>query len=263
MSPQKGAVEIYAFTRGRFKVGQKLTLPKGVTATLLSRNEEGVARLALTGFSAEGPCSELWGWLEEAGQTPLPPYIKRAPDDDDRERYQTVYAATPGAVAAPTAGLHFTPELLEALKAKGVEVHTLSLIVGPGTFAPVKAERIEDHHMHTERFFVPEETQRAVRSGKPVVAVGTTVVRALESWVRAPERRDTDIFITPGFEFQLIDGLITNFHLPQSTLLMLVSAFAGYELTLNSYKRAVEEGMTFYSYGDASLYRRPSGRWAR
>ena len=260
------AVYLRAFTRGRLKPGQRLSLPLGVSGVMVERDAEGVALLALEGLEPSAPSDPhgaLWAWLEQAGQTPLPPYIKRAPDDDDRERYQTVYAKTPGAVAAPTAGLHFTPELLQALQDKGVEVHTLSLIVGPGTFAPVKAERIEDHHMHTERYHVPERTAQAVRSGRPVVAVGTTVVRALESWAHDPSASETSIFITPGYPFQLIDGLITTFHLPQSTLLMLVSAFAGYEVALKSYERAVEEGMRFYSYGDASVFRRPDGRWAR
>jgi S-adenosylmethionine:tRNA ribosyltransferase-isomerase len=228
-----------------------------VSARLESRDEQGVALMSLEGLE------ELWSWLEEAGQMPLPPYIKRTADEDDLDRYQTVYAQAPGAVAAPTAGLHFTPELLSALQTKGVELHRLSLLVGPGTFAPVKVDRIEDHHMHTERYHIPESTKRAISTGRPVVAVGTTVVRALESYARDPSQESTDIFITPGYDFQIVDGLITNFHLPQSTLLMLVSAFAGYKLTMESYRRAVEERMRFYSYGDASLYLRPSGRWAR
>jgi len=253
----EGLQRIRAFTRGRLKPGQRVKLPLGVSARLESRDEQGVALMSLEGLE------ELWSWLEEAGQMPLPPYIKRTPDDEDLDRYQTVYAQAPGAVAAPTAGLHFTPELLSALQAKGVELHSLSLLVGPGTFAPVKVERIEDHHMHTERYHIPERTRRALSAGRPVIAVGTTVVRALESYARDPSQESTDIFITPGYEFQIVDGLITNFHLPQSTLLMLVSAFAGYELTMASYRRAVQERMRFYSYGDASLYRRPSGRWAR
>lgn len=254
---QGGALTIRAFTKGRLKVGQQVTLGADATATLLSRDELGVATLKLDGVE------ELWSWLEAAGQMPLPPYIKRSPDAEDLDRYQTVYAKAPGAVAAPTAGLHFTPELLEALRAKGVELLSLSLLVGPGTFAPVKVSRIEEHHMHTERYYIPDETKRALRSGRPVVAVGTTVVRALESYALRPDEDSTDIFITPGYELQIVDGLITNFHLPQSTLLMLVSAFAGYELTMESYRRAVGERMRFYSYGDASLYRRPGGRWAQ
>ena len=256
-TPDGSGLTIRAFTRGRLKLGQAVHLDGEVTATLLSRDEQGVATLKLEGVE------ELWSWLEGAGQMPLPPYIKRSPDAEDLDRYQTVYAQAPGAVAAPTAGLHFTPELLASLQAKGVTLLSLSLLVGPGTFAPVKVDRIEEHHMHTERYHIPEETKRALKSGRPVVAVGTTVVRALESYAQRPEDDRTDIFITPGYEFQVVDGLLTNFHLPQSTLLMLVSAFAGYELTMESYRRAVEERMHFYSYGDASLYRRPKGRWAR
>jgi len=256
-APDGSGLTIRAFTKGRLKVGQAVHLEGKATATLLSRDAQGVATLRLDGVE------ELWSWLEDAGQMPLPPYIKRTPDAEDLDRYQTVYAQAPGAVAAPTAGLHFTPELLASLQAKGVTLLSLSLLVGPGTFAPVKVDRIEEHHMHTERYHIPEETKRALKSGRPVVAVGTTVVRALESYAQRPEDDRTDIFITPGYEFQIVDGLLTNFHLPQSTLLMLVSAFAGYELTMESYRRAVEERMYFYSYGDASLYRRPQGRWVR
>ncbi|MBM4290352.1 MAG: tRNA preQ1(34) S-adenosylmethionine ribosyltransferase-isomerase QueA [Deltaproteobacteria bacterium] len=276
-----GGLHIRALTRGRLQPGQPVSLPLGVTARLVAREEGGVARLSLEGgaLAAEGSAEQgaaeqgaaerlaaLWGWLEQAGQLPLPPYITRAPDDLDRERYQTVYASAPGAVAAPTAGLHFTAELLDALRAKGVEVHTLTLVVGPGTFAPVKASRVEEHVMHTERYAVPAATReavdRAAREGRAVVAVGTTVVRALESCAADPRADRTQIFITPGYRFRVIDGLITNFHLPKSTLLMLVSAFAGHDVTLRAYARAVAEGLRFYSYGDASLFRRPGGRWA-
>lgn len=248
---------IRAFTKGRLKIGQTVTFKSNVNATLLARDEQGVATLQLDGVT------DLWSWLEQAGQIPLPPYIKRTPDAEDLDRYQTVYAKAPGAVAAPTAGLHFTPSILNALQAKGVKLLSLSLLVGPGTFAPVKVSRIEDHHMHTERYYIPDETKQALTTGRPVIAVGTTVVRALESYAQRPEDDRTDIFITPGYDFQIVDGLITNFHLPQSTLLMLVSAFAGYKLVMESYQRAVQEQMRFYSYGDASLYRRPQGRWNR
>ena len=273
-APPHHHLRIRALTRGKLTPEQLIHLPLGVVARFLGREEGGAALLSLEGgpLSASGAQRDeaarleaLWGWLEEAGQLPLPPYITRAPDDLDRERYQTVYASAPGAVAAPTAGLHFTPELLDALRAKGVEIHTLTLVVGPGTFAPVKVSRVEDHFMHTERYVIPPATQEAIaraeREGRAVVAVGTTVVRALESYAADPRADRTNIFITPGYAFRVIDGLITNFHLPKSTLLMLVSAFAGYEVTRRAYARAVEEGMRFYSYGDASVFRRPGGRW--
>ena len=275
---QEGAAPLHirSFTRGKLTPGAPVELPLGVVARLVRREEGGVALMSLEGgaFAALGGrraadpelLAALWGWLEEAGQLPLPPYISRAPDDLDRDRYQTVYASAPGAVAAPTAGLHITSGFLEEARAKGVEVQAVTLVVGAGTFAPVKAARLEEHVMHTERFVVPPATREAVararREGRPIVAVGTTVVRALESYAADPRADRTSIFITPGYEFQLVDGLITNFHLPKSTLLMLVSAFAGYEVTMRAYARAVEEGMRFYSYGDASVFRRPGGRWA-
>jgi S-adenosylmethionine:tRNA ribosyltransferase-isomerase len=185
----------------------------------------------------------------ERGEIPLPPYISRAagPTGRDAERYQTVYAREPGAVAAPTAGLHFTPEILSQLA-----IYPLTLHVGPGTFAPVRAERIDDHAMHRERYHIPDATFEAVVSGRPVVAVGTTVVRALES-AGGPGPGETDLFITPGYAFRRVDLLVTNFHLPRSTLLMLVCAFAGRERVLDAYRHAVTSGYRFFSYGDAML----------
>ena len=200
--------------------------------------------------------------FERVGHVPLPPYVERSDRSDDVERYQTVYAAHPGAVAAPTAGLHFTPELLTELGSRGVQRAALTLHVGPGTFQPVKAERVEEHRMHAERFVLPEATAEAVRrtraAGKRVVAVGTTVVRVLESCVapdgevRAREGA-TDLFLVPGARFRAVDALLTNFHLPRSTLLMLVCAFAGRERVLRLYREAIERGYRFYSYGDALL----------
>jgi S-adenosylmethionine:tRNA ribosyltransferase-isomerase len=182
----------------------------------------------------------------------LPPYIARAsgPTAADVERYQTVYAREPGAVAAPTAGLHFSPELLARF-----DVHRITLHVGPGTFAPVRSDRIDDHRMHRERYHVPESTFEVVRSGRPVVAVGTTVVRALESAVR-PGPGETELFITPGHRFRVVDALITNFHLPRSTLLMLVCAFAARDRVMAAYRHAIAGGYRFYSYGDAMLLER-------
>ena len=207
--------------------------------------------------------------LEEVGHMPLPPYIDRPDEDADKERYQTVYNAKPGAVAAPTAGLHFDDELMAALKAKGVNFAFVTLHVGAGTFQPVRVDNINDHHMHAEYVEVPEEVVAAINetkaNGKRVVAVGTTSVRSLESAAQDAKQKgtelkpffgDTEIFIYPGYEYQLIDVLITNFHLPESTLIMLVSAFAGYEHTMNAYKQAVENKYRFFSYGDSMFITR-------
>lgn len=190
--------------------------------------------------------------LDRLGHIPLPPYIHRPDDAADRERYQTVFARTPGAIAAPTAGLHFSKEILQELRTAWVTLH-----VGIGTFKPVSAERIEDHRMDRERYEVSEETAEAIRrtkeSGGRIVAVGTTVVRTLESSGGEAGNGSTELFITPGYRFKVVDVLLTNFHLPRSTLLMLVSAFAGRERVLAAYEEAIREGYRFYSYGDAML----------
>lgn len=200
--------------------------------------------------------------LNAAGHMPLPPYIDRPDEDADRELYQTVYADRPGAVAAPTAGLHFDEPLLEKLRAKGVEMAFVTLHVGAGTFQPVRVETIENHVMHAEYAEVPQEVVDAVLAckarGNRVIAVGTTSVRSLESAAAASQDRliapffdDTQIFIYPGYHYQVIDALITNFHLPESTLIMLVSAFAGYRNTMTAYREAVAQRYRFFSYGDA------------
>ncbi|AXH62699.1 MULTISPECIES: tRNA preQ1(34) S-adenosylmethionine ribosyltransferase-isomerase QueA [Providencia] len=200
--------------------------------------------------------------LNQIGHMPLPPYIDRPDEESDKELYQTVYSEKPGAVAAPTAGLHFDEPLLEALRQKGVEMAFVTLHVGAGTFQPVRVDTIEDHIMHSEYAEVPQEVVDAVLAckarGNRVIAVGTTSVRSLESAAKvsqgaliAPFFDDTQIFIYPGYEYQVIDALITNFHLPESTLIMLVSAFAGYKNTMNAYKEAVEQKYRFFSYGDA------------
>jgi S-adenosylmethionine:tRNA ribosyltransferase-isomerase len=196
---------------------------------------------------------------------PVPPYIRRSAGDPrenaDRERYQTSFARSPGAVAAPTAGLHFTAGLLETIRERGVAIEMLTLHVGPGTFQPVRVERVEDHHLQAERFIIPEAVSRAVgdarRRGGRIVAVGTTVTRALESratddpaGVAAGQGR-CDLFIYPGYAFRVVDAMVTNFHLPRSTLLMLVSAFAGRQHVMAAYAEAIERGYRFYSYGDA------------
>jgi len=238
----------------RPREGARLTLP-GAEAELLERVGETTWRLKLWGVD------HLWRWLEGAGQLPLPPYVSRAADASDADRYQTVFARAPGAVAAPTAGLHLTPAHLDALRAKGVQVCAVTLHVGLGTFMPVRTDNLETHVMHEEAFEVPEETRAAMASGRPVVAVGTTVVRALESFAREPSATRTRIFIRPGFDFRLVDGLVTNFHLPESTLLMLVSAFVGRERILAAYRHAVAREYRFFSYGDAMLLHRTGGRW--
>ncbi len=195
----------------------------------------------------------LWEFLDRAGELPLPPYIEHAPDARDRERYQTVFARERGAVAAPTAGLHFTPRLIQALKEKKIFFSYITLHVGPGTFLPVRARRTEEHRMHSERYFVPEETARAIEQAERVIAVGTTSLRTLEASQGRAGPGATDLFITPGYEFRVVDGLLTNFHLPKSTLLMLVSAFAGLERIKAAYTEAVRERYRFFSYGDAML----------
>ncbi|WP_233419054.1 tRNA preQ1(34) S-adenosylmethionine ribosyltransferase-isomerase QueA, partial [Aggregatibacter actinomycetemcomitans] len=208
----------------------------------------------------------LFDVLQKIGHMPLPPYIDRPDEEADQERYQTVYNKVPGAVAAPTAGLHFDDELLTKLKAKGVNFTFVTLHVGAGTFQPVRVENIEDHVMHAEYVEVPQEVCDAIlatqKAGKRVIAVGTTSVRSIESAALAAEEKksavliepyfsDTSIFIYPGKSFRVVDCLITNFHLPESTLIMLVSAFAGFSYTMNAYKSAVENRYRFFSYGDA------------
>lgn len=208
------------------------------------------------------PVADFFGTVERLGHMPLPPYIHREDRAGDRERYQTVYARERGSVAAPTAGLHFTPEILAEIRASGVEIATVTLHVGLGTFQPVRVERVEDVHLHAERYTISGETAAALnvaqREGRRVVAAGTTTVRTLEHCARggtafAPHSGSTSIFISPGFEFRVVGALLTNFHLPQSTLLMLVSAFAGREKVLAAYRHAVEAGYRFFSYGDCML----------
>lgn len=254
---------------GRLRAGERLDLEGGALhARLLerARNPDG----SLAGewwLMLEGP-ADAEVLLERHGRVPLPPYIRRARGDasehaSDRDEYQTVYAREPGAVAAPTAGLHFTPELLAALEARGIERASVTLHVGQGTFQPVAVEDVARHRMHAERYELPEATARAVAAararGGRVVAVGTTSVRVLESCAGEggelhAGRGETALFLVPGARFRVVDALLTNFHLPQSTLLMLVSAFAGRERVLRLYAEAIERGYRFYSFGDAQLY---------
>jgi S-adenosylmethionine:tRNA ribosyltransferase-isomerase len=194
--------------------------------------------------------------LERHGNVPLPPYITHAPDAEDAERYQTVYARNAGAVAAPTAGLHFDDPMLNGFLKKGVTLARLTLHVGFGTFQPVRTDDVESHKMHSERYSIPPQTTSVIE-GKRVLAVGTTTLRALEAWAQKGKRQgETDLFITPGFRFSVVDRLLTNFHLPKSTLLMLVSAFAGRDKILHAYRHAVEKRYRFFSYGDAMLIER-------
>ena len=205
--------------------------------------------------------SDIFAILEQYGHLPLPPYIDRAADAYDETRYQTVFAREPGAVAAPTAGLHFDEELLDRLEQKGIRTAYLTLHVGAGTFQPVRSENLSEHKMHTEWYTILQETVDAVRAakaaGRKVVAVGTTSLRALESASRTGQlvagSNETDLFITPGYRFRTVDHLVTNFHLPKSTLLMLVSAFAGYERIRKAYAHAIAQRYRFFSYGDAML----------
>ncbi|PJI50816.1 MAG: tRNA preQ1(34) S-adenosylmethionine ribosyltransferase-isomerase QueA [Pseudomonas sp.] len=242
------------------KPGSKILIDGGGEAQMLQRHDA----LFELGFS-----EEVLPLLDRVGHMPLPPYIDRPDEDADRERYQTVYAERAGAVAAPTAGLHFDEALLESIRGKGVDTAFVTLHVGAGTFQPVRVERIEDHHMHNEWLEVSQDVVDAVAAckarGGRVVAVGTTSVRSLESAARdgvlKPFSGDTDIFIFPGRPFHVVDALVTNFHLPESTLLMLVSAFAGYPETMAAYAAAVEQGYRFFSYGDAMfITRNPAPR---
>ncbi len=247
----------------RLRVGTELDFGGRLTATVLEQGEEGLVQVRL---DCDG---ELLEALEEVGLTPLPPYIRRPHQEEDtaheqvdRQRYQTVYAETPGAVAAPTAGLHFTSEMLSVLEAQGVAVARLTLHVGLGTFRPVTVERVAEHRMHGEYYWVGEAAAALINQrravGGRVLAVGTTVTRTLETVADEQGRVHagegwSEIFLYPGYRFRAVDMLLTNFHLPRSTLLMLVSAFAGRELVLAAYAAAVEERYRFYSYGDCML----------
>jgi S-adenosylmethionine:tRNA ribosyltransferase-isomerase len=252
----------------KMQLGERVLFGDGeLVAEVIGRGEYGMRRLRLT---SQGDVHEA---IERLGHIPLPPYIARSDEPDDRERYQTIFAERPGAVAAPTAGFHFSPAILDQIKRRGIEIIAITLDVGLGTFQPIREEEIERHHMHAEQYEISEHAAAAIcnarRDSRPILAVGTTVVRALEdaaaksaarqgtkSGSKHPElllepgRAEADIFIKPGHHFRMVDQLLTNFHLPESTLLVLVSAFAGRELILRSYRHAVETGYRFYSYGD-------------
>ncbi|MFZ2172251.1 MAG: tRNA preQ1(34) S-adenosylmethionine ribosyltransferase-isomerase QueA [Methylococcaceae bacterium] len=215
-------------------------------------------------FQLEFAEANLFALLDQIGHIPLPPYITRADDESDLTRYQTVFAREAGAVAAPTAGLHFDLAMMNKIKAKGMQTAFVTLHVGSGTFQPVRVENLSEHLMHKEYFAVPKATVDAVRKarerGGRVIAIGTTAVRALESASKSgqlePGVGDTDLFITPGYQFRSVDAMLTNFHLPESTLLMLVSAFAGYDSIMNAYQHAIKQSYRFFSYGDAMFLSR-------
>jgi S-adenosylmethionine:tRNA ribosyltransferase-isomerase len=262
-SPGDEVWEVLARPARRLDDGARVTFGDGrLSAEVVSATGDGAGRVVR--FHAEGDFRKL---LEEFGRMPLPPYIRRDSDDlaardEDRERYQTVYAAASGAIAAPTAGLHFTPQVFEALRARGVSVAEVTLHVGYGTFAPVRAEELGAHRVASERFEIGEAAAALVNEtrarGGRVVAVGTTTVRALESAADeggrvAAGRGETGLTILPGYEFRAVDAMLTNFHLPRSSLLVLVSAFAGRELALAAYRHAVAARYRFYSYGDCML----------
>ncbi|THJ12025.1 MAG: tRNA preQ1(34) S-adenosylmethionine ribosyltransferase-isomerase QueA [Nitrospira sp. CG24C] len=241
--------------KGTFRPGQIIEMGAEASAVVIER---GAIR---TTVRVESPIP-LSQWLRQYGRMPLPPYLKRAPTDQDREWYQTLFALHEGAIAAPTAGLHFTPELLVRLRQSGIGLTAVTLHVGVGTFKPVTVDQIEDHQMGAEWVEVGAEAVRSIEqaraAGGRIVSVGTTVIRALETAARAdgqirPYCGETDIFMTPGFSFKVVDALLTNFHLPRTTLLMLVSALAGTELLRQAYADAVRERYRFYSYGDAML----------
>jgi len=250
--------------KGALRIGQVLTVDADPDVELVvatERDDRGAVGLAVP-TARDG---SVFAFLDRCGELPLPPYIARAagPSTDDRTRYQTMFARTPGAVAAPTAGLHMTPAVVDAITARGGTVVPLTLHVGLGTFAPIRVDELARHAMHTERFDIPAATAALVASGRPIVAIGTTVVRALESAARGTREvaagpGSTALFIRPGigYRFRIVDALVTNFHLPESTLLMLVTAFGGYQRVMDAYRHAVAAGYRFFSYGDAMLLQR-------
>lgn len=259
LTRQRDALEWEAWSKParRLRAGDRLVFSDELTAEVVAK-EEGRVRLV---FSIAGGEPQFRRELERIGEAPLPPYIHAGPGREEAlETYQTVYADEPGAVAAPTAGLHFSREILDRIVERGTEIVRLTLHVGPGTFKPVEVEEIGEHRMDTELYRITEDAairlNHAIETGRRIVAVGTTSVRALEAAAREGEgliaagERETDLFITPGFEFRVVDAMLTNFHLPESTLLMLVSAFAGIDTIRRGYREAIEQGYLFYSFGD-------------
>jgi S-adenosylmethionine:tRNA ribosyltransferase-isomerase len=255
---QSGIWETLARPARRLSIGKRIHFGEKLTAEVLEKTTEG---RCVVRFEAIGDFDEV---LEEVGKTPLPPYIKREKDalDRDRERYQTIFASERGAIAAPTAGLHFTPEVVNRIREAGAEVAEITLHVGYGTFEPVRVSRLSEHSVMPENCSISTETAEKLNqikaNGGRIIAIGTTTTRALESSVSndgliTPGQRLANLTITPGYRFRAIDGLLTNFHLPQSSLLVLVSTFAGHDLIMNSYRHAVSAKYRFYSYGDCML----------
>ena len=253
----------------KMRVGERIVFGEGeLEAEVVGRGDYGVRRVRFSGGA------RLLETIERLGHVPLPPYIDRPDEPADHERYQTIFARKNGAVAAPTAGLHFTPQILDRLRARGIEVCEITLQVGLGTFQPIHCENLEDHRMHSEAYEIPESTARKIeearRQAQPILAVGTTVVRALEDAAQKaagsgrreeqnvrlkPGQATADLFIFPGHRFRIVDQLLTNFHLPRSSLLAMVAAFAGREFILRTYEHAIGERYRFYSYGDCMLIR--------
>ena len=232
----------------KMRVGERIRFAEGLEGEIIGRGEFGERTVRFSG------ADDLYAAFERIGHVPLPPYIKRADDAADRERYQTVFAREKGSVAAPTAGLHFTGEVLDECRGRGAEVAYVTLHVGLGTFQPLHAERVEEGRLHAERYAITPENAERIRAAQRVVAVGTTSVRTIESAERSGELQgETDIFIYPGFEFRRVGAMLTNFHLPRTSLLLLVCAFAGTDLALAAYRHAVEQRYRFYSYGDCML----------
>lgn len=234
----------------KMRTGERISIAPGLSAEILGRGEFGERSVRLHAHGDLFETDDLFETIERVGHVPLPPYVRRPDTEIDRERYQTVYARERGSAAAPTAGLHFTAEVLNACQAAGAEIARVTLHVGLGTFQPLRSEELEKIHLHKEFFRVPPQTIHAMDRAARVVAVGTTSVRAIES---DPSSSETDLFIYPGFRFRRTGALLTNFHLPRSSLLVLVCAFAGTDLTLTAYRHAVGQRYRFFSYGDCML----------
>jgi S-adenosylmethionine:tRNA ribosyltransferase-isomerase len=232
----------------KMRTGERIRFDGGLEAEIVARGEFGERTIRFSG------AGDVYAAFEQIGHVPLPPYIKRADEPADRERYQTVFAREKGSVAAPTAGLHFTGEVLETCRTRGADIAYVTLHVGLGTFQPLHTEHVEKAHLHSERYSITESNAQHIREAQRVVAVGTTSVRTVESaWCSGALSGETDIFIYPGFEFRRTGAMLTNFHLPRTSLLLLVAAFAGTDLTLAAYRHAVAERYRFYSYGDCML----------
>jgi len=260
LNPESRLWDVIVDPARKIRIGNKLYFENGLVAEVIDNT---TSRGRTIRFAFEGTNEELYAKIDAIGETPLPPYIKRDVEEADRERYQTMFAEHRGAVAAPTAGLHFTPEIVDALREKGVEILPITLHVGLGTFRPVGVEDLTKHRMDSEYYRIPEQTAEAVNRAllsekNNVTAVGTTVVRAIETSLSAANILKasegwTDKFIYPPYEFQITERLVTNFHMPKSTLLMLVAAFAGYDFIFEVYEKAIEEEYRLFSFGDAML----------